>query len=109
MAETADTVYESVIHALKHEPDITKLCGKLYNLTTLYYNEDNWPHLERHEAAYAEALAKCEVLAQEPEKTPTIQPGEKVDFSGLIPVHELEDDNGERFDKHVMVLLRHLA
>merc|ERR1712168_453193 len=102
-AETPDALYKSVIHALRHETDVTKLCGQLYNLTTLYYDETNWPQLEKYEAEYMEAVNNCKALEAEPERTPTIQPGEKVDLSCLKPVHQMAAGDSGRCDKHVMV------
>ena len=107
MAESTDTTYETVLYALKHETDLTKLCGKLYNLTVLYREKSNWPSLEKHEQEYSKALSECALLKEAPEKIATIKTGETVDLSGLIPVKKL--DSARTFDKHVLVFLRHLA
>jgi hypothetical protein len=107
MAESTDTTYETVLHALKHETDLTKLCGQLYNLTVLYREKSNWPSLEKHEQEYSKALSQCALLKTAPEKVATIKTGETVDLSGLISVKKL--DSTRTFDKHVLVFLRHLA
>ena len=107
MGDSAQTTYESVLHALKHETDLTKLCGQLYNLTTLYRDKSKWQDLEKYEAKYSEALSECKLLQKKPEKTPSIQVGEKIDLSDLVSIKKLSSDN--KFDKNILVFLRHLA
>jgi len=107
MSDSPDTTYESVLHALKHETDLSKLCGSLYNLTVLYREKSNWPSLEKYEKEYSQALLECKLLQTPPDKIPTINIGDKIDLSDLIPVKKLTAN--QNFEKHVLVLLRHLA
>ena len=107
MTESLNTTYESVLNDLKHETDLTKLCGSLYNLTQLYLDKSNWKNLEKYEQEYSKALSECQLLKQKPQREQTIKIGEKVDLNILKPVKKL--DSGLKFDKHVLIFLRHLA